>query len=148
MYSFLARAGRRGVLLLVLAALLTGLSGCGGPRRKTVYPVHGQVFVDGRPAVEALVYFWAVDPDDPEPTHAYGQVDEKGSFALSTYVNGDGAARGEYVVTIEWPERSGIMKTEFGGPDRLKGRYRDRKTSSFRFRVEKTTRNEVPAFQL
>jgi hypothetical protein len=129
-------------------ALLGLLPACGGPHRKTVYPTHGKVLVNGKPAADAFVHFTPVNPGDPEPANAYGQVDETGSFAASTYVSGDGVAAGEYILTLEWPERSGILKNDFGGPDRLKGRYKDPKTSKFRFTVEKKSLNEVPAFEL
>jgi hypothetical protein len=134
-------------LLLGLAVVLAGLAGC-GPRRKAVYAVRGQVFVNGKPAVDAFVHFTPADSGDREPQNAYGQVDETGSFALSTFVSGDGAAAADYVITIDWPERSGVLRNQFGGPDRLQGRYRDAKTSKFRFRVERASQNEVPAFEL
>jgi hypothetical protein len=131
---------------LCLAALCV-LPGCTRSGRKPVYPVHGKVLVDGKPALEAFVYFHPEDPADPGPGFAFGQVDEAGAFAMSTYVAGDGVPAGDYVITIEWPQRSGLLKNDFQGPDRLKGRYADRKASTFRFRVEKKG-NEVPPFEL
>jgi hypothetical protein len=147
MPRLIPRPRRRLLVLLGLAALLAALPAC-GPRRKAVYAVHGKLFVNGKPAVDAFVHFTPAEPGDPEPQNAYGQVDESGSFAVSTFVSGDGAAPGDYVITIDWPERSGVLKNDFGGPDRLQGRYRDAKTSKFRFHVEKKPLNEVPAFEL
>jgi hypothetical protein len=138
----------RTLIFLALAGALAALCACGGPRRKPVYPVHGKVFVKGQPAVDAFVHFTPADPASPGPANAYGQVDENGAFAISTYVSGDGAAAGEYIITIEWRERSGLLKNDYGGPDRLQGRYSDRKTSKFRFKVEKKSLNEVPPFEL
>jgi hypothetical protein len=142
------RISARAWLFFGALALLVWLPACGGPHRKIVYPTHGKVLVNGKPAVDAFVHFTPVNPSDPEPSNAYGQVDETGSFAVSTYVSGDGVAAGEYILTLEWPERSGILKNDFGGPDRLKGRYKDPKNSKFRFTVEKKSLNEVPAFEL
>jgi hypothetical protein len=138
--------GWRILSALCLAALCV-LPGCARSGRKPVFPVRGQVFVDGKPAAEAFVYFHPEDPADPGPGFAFGQVDQAGAFAMSTYVSGDGVPAGDYIITIEWRQRSGLLKDNFEGPDRLKGRYADRKTSTFRFRVEKKP-NEVPKFEL
>jgi hypothetical protein len=50
-------------------------------------------------------------------------------------------------VTITWRRRGGALN-EFSGPDRLKDRYSDPKTSKLRFRVEKKALNEVPPYEL
>jgi hypothetical protein len=133
---------------LCLAACALAAFGCRGDGRKPVYPVHGKVLVDGKPAHEGFVYFHPADDNDPEPGNAFGQIDEKGDFALSTYVSGDGAPSGNYVITIEWRERSGLLKNNFEGKDRLGMRYADPKKSEFRFTVEKKPLNEVPPFEL
>lgn len=138
---------RRGILLLGLVLVIAFLPSCARNRRKPVYPVRGQVLVQGKPAGELFVYFRPLDAADPEPIIAYGQVDEAGWFNLSTYVAKDGAPAGEYVVTFEWPRQGGPTKEDFQGPDRLKGRYKDAKTSRFRVRVEPKT-NELAPFQL
>jgi hypothetical protein len=79
--------------------------------------------VQGKPAKELFVYFRPVDETDPHPIIAFGQVDEKGRFTLSTYVADDGAPAGDYAVTFEWPLQGGPTKEDFQGPDRLKGRW-------------------------
>jgi hypothetical protein len=138
---FLPGVGR----VLVLVVLV--LAGCSkASDRLPVFPVHGKVLVGGEPATEAFVAFHP-DPDNPAPGWIVGQVDAEGNFALSTYVSGDGAPEGEYTVTITWQTRGGLMN-RFSGPDRLKGRYADPKTSKLRFRVEKKPLNEVPPYEL
>jgi len=138
----------RVILLLGLVLLMALLPACAGNRRKPVYPVRGQVLVQGKPAAELFVYFRPLDEADPDPIIAYGQVDATGSFQLSTYVAKDGAPAGEYVVTFEWPRQGGPTLEDFQGPDRLNGRYKDPATSHFRgIRVEKKS-NELAPFQL
>lgn len=84
-----------------------------------VYPVRGQVFVNGQPAEGALVIFHPEydpnDPDHPRP-RAYVRID--GSFELGTYEIGDGAPAGNYIVTVVW------APGESEG-DRLRGLYAD-----------------------
>jgi hypothetical protein len=128
------------------AALGLALAGCSRSDRIPVYPVHGKVRVGGEPAAEAFVEFHPAE-GNPAPAWIVGQVDGEGNFALSTYVSGDGAPEGEYIVTITWKKRGGPLN-EFSGPDRLKGRYADPKTSKLRFRVEKKSLNEVPPYDL
>lgn len=117
--------------------------------RKPVYPVRGQVLdSQNRPAIGALVVFHPVDGDDPATPKPVAHVDEKGGFALTTHTKGDGAPAGEYSVTITWPPpRKTPLDPE--GPDQLKGRYADPKTSKVpRFKVEKQPQNEVPVIKL
>jgi hypothetical protein len=66
-----------------------------------VHKVHGQILVDGQPAVQAQVLFHPAEGGDdaPKPT---GQTDEQGYFNLTSFVNGDGAPEGGYLVTVTW----------------------------------------------
>ena len=117
-----------------LAAALV-MSGCSGKLR--TYPVSGELFIDGKPAEDAFVYLHPSGglPDGaPRP---FAQVDKDGRFTLSTYVSNDGAPAGEYIVTFEWRERSGLLKQNFDGPDRLKNIYYDPKKSNFHVTIEK-----------
>jgi hypothetical protein len=131
---------RRPLSFLALAGVVL-LSGCGQGGRKPVYPARGQVF-DGnnKPAAGALVIFHPVGDDDPNKPRGY--VDDKGNFTLTTYEEGDGAPEGEYVVTVEWRPKK---KTPYDPepPDKLQGRYANRKTSRLRATVEKRQQNEI-----
>jgi hypothetical protein len=121
------------------------LCGCARDRRKPVFPVRGKVFLDGKPAAGATVFFYPVETD-PEALAPYGVADAGGSFTLTTYRTFDGAPAGEYVVTVRCPgppQRPGDER----GPDRLKGRYADPKTSELRATLERKP-NEVPTFEL
>ena len=149
MVFFSAPTARPRLVLTLGLALAVSLPACSRSNgRIKVYPVHGKVLVKGQPATDATVRLHPADGDTSVPHWVLGRVDDQGNFALSTYVTGDGAPAGEYVVTVEWNERSGLLKTEFSGPDRLKGRYKDPKTSKIRFRVETQPLNEMPAIEL
>src|SRR5262245_23967340 len=133
--------------LLAGAALAAALviSGCSNKLR--TYPVSGELFIDGKPAEDAFVYF---HPESGLPDGAprpFAQVDKDGHFTISTYVSNDGAPAGEYIVTFEWRERSGLLKQNFDGPDRLKGQFYDRDKSTFHAKIEKRP-NVLPRYDL
>ena len=135
---------------LPLLALALLLPACGPAGRKPVYPVAGQV-LDGedKPAAGALVVFHPVEAGDPNAVKPLAYVDDVGKFALTTYDQGDGAPEGEYVVTIEWrPRNPNPFAPDKEGPDRLRGRYSDPKTSQLRFRVERKPDNAMPPVRL
>jgi hypothetical protein len=135
-FGFLSSTDRRPqrvILLTGAAALFLMLSSCAGKSgRKPVYPVRGQVFVGDKPAVQAFVVFHPADDEGPQATRPYGHVGTDGSFFLTTYDPGDGAPAGEYLVTIVWAPVVGTEEPH----DRLKGRYRDPKTSELRATVQ------------
>lgn len=104
-------------LTAAVAAALLFLTSCGGDRdlRKT-YPVTGTVTVDGTPAPAGVVV--SLHPQFTEtdrlPIHPRGATDDAGRFKITTYNTDDGAPEGEYVVTVEWLQRSGPMSPHFG----------------------------------
>jgi hypothetical protein len=104
---------------LALAALCTGC----GAAHKPVYPVHGEVRVDGRPPVHALVTFHPVADDGKDAIHPTGSVDDQGHFTLTSYASGDGAPEGEYRVTVAWFLSSGRPGDDSPPANYLPGRY-------------------------
>ena len=129
---------RCGLLVVVLGGLLLA-SGCGTKSgNKPTYPVVGRVLVDGAPAdylaVTAEPADGQLDPDQPTVTACF--TDKEGRFSLSTYVQGDGVPEGEYVLTFMWGQMN-LMSMNYGGPDKLKGRYSKPETSQHRFTVGK-----------
>jgi hypothetical protein len=104
-------------------ALLAVMS-CGEGKYPKTYPVKGRVLVDGQPAKDCQVSLLRTSGGDlSPPATPNGLTDENGEFQLTSYQANDGAPEGEYVVKIEWRERSGIAKADFDGPDRLGGDY-------------------------
>lgn len=137
---------RRFTVLFFGLACLMLLSACGDGRRR-VYPVTGQIFVDGKPAANAFVYFTAVDDKDPRVVRPFAQADKEGNFALATYVAGDGVPAGDYILTFEWREPSGMFKQDWEGRDKLNGAFMDVKNSKFKVTIEAKP-NELGPFHL
>lgn len=91
---------------VAFAAILSMVvaSGCGGgaddkwtqDRPKTV-PVTGVVTYKGSPVEGAQINFI---PASPSESAAYATTQADGSFELTTFVQGDGAAPGSYKVTV------------------------------------------------
>jgi hypothetical protein len=138
--------GRLGSFAL-LAAVLVSVLGCGDGRIRC-YAVKGELYVDGKPAKDCFMYLHPADADaGPGPVHPFGQTEEDGTFAVSSYDAGDGAPAGEYIVTFKWPKPSGLLKNRFDGPDQLNNKYSDQKMSKYRITVEKKE-NVLPRYEL
>jgi hypothetical protein len=114
------RSGLFGVAVLAVLCLPS----CGKSEFQTVYPVSGKILVNGQPAEDCLVYLnRTFDDHHPRLVRPFGVCDANGDFKISSYFTHDGAPEGEYVVTVEWRERSGLLKNNLDGMDRLDGAY-------------------------
>ena len=134
---------------LFLATLALATSSCGNGR-KNCYPVAGTIHVDGKPVADAMIQLHSADPADhegPNRVIPLAMTDETGKFKLSTYGDNDGAPVGEYAVTITWRQRSGLLKNQFDGPDRLKGKYNTKELSGLKVTIEKKPQ-ELRLFEL
>jgi hypothetical protein len=138
-----ARAGRLAGWIVVV--LFGGLSASFSGRPK-VYPVAGKVLHKGQPAAGARVVFHPSGVADPQALRPLATVGPDGSFALTSYEQGDGAPLGEYTVTVVWPSQSGRRVTG-SAVDRLHGAYSDPARSPLRVRVTEG-KNELEPFDL
>ena len=116
--------------------LLCG-SGCSDTDeiRLPVFPVKGQISFNGKPAAGAFVVLHPKGNADPRLVPPRAIVDADGSFELSTYESQDGAAAGEYSLTVEWRKlvkEGGDFKA---GPNVLPARYSKPATSKLEVRV-------------
>jgi hypothetical protein len=93
---------RRSTWGLVGCLGLLGLTGCSRESGPQVFPVHGQVRVDGKLAAHAQVTFHPVGDSRPDAVHPAATTDEQGNFSLTSYTAGDGAPEGEYQVAVVW----------------------------------------------
>lgn len=134
------------LVFFIPAGLSVLLASCSGGRQ-AVYPVDGKVFdSNDQPATGALVVLHPVNASGDVPTKPVGHVDDKGSFSLTTYANGDGAPEGTYVVTIEWrPAKTNPFQR--AGTDRLGGKYSNPKSSPLRVEITKGG-NHLKPFKL
>lgn len=140
-------------LLLIPAALLA--AGC--PASSNLedqpvvpHPVTGTVLYDGKPAEGVVITLIPNDaPMVPRiPRNPSATTKEDGTFAITTFKEGDGAAEGGYLLVMKWPGETdenaeGEARQEI---DRLKGWY-DIKHSSFDIRVQ-PGENSLPTFKL
>jgi hypothetical protein len=87
----------------------------------TLYPVKGSVVCGGVPAAGAVLTFHRVgDPDKTNLPHAVVAAD--GSFTLTTFAPGDGAAPGHYAITVIWRNK-GKGRGDDEGDWRIPMRY-------------------------
>jgi hypothetical protein len=109
---------------VALALVAVFVSGCGRPARVPVFPVHGQVLYDGKPAAGVQVFlFPTAAPGVPDiPMNPRGVTGADGRFTIGTYADDDGAAVGSYQVVLCWPEETTDEHAE-STEDRLKGWY-------------------------
>lgn len=126
----------RSVIILFFVFLLVG---CGSQKRVPTFPVSGKVLVNGKPAVDLFVTFHPTPKKDGQSFLPFGKTDENGDFKLSTFRNGDGVPSGDFLVVFEWREKSGTFKSQFEGPDRLKGKFSKPESSTFKISITNQT---------
>jgi hypothetical protein len=97
------KIGKR-LAILALLQLSIGFTGCGSspdPNRLPVFPAKGQIAFKGKPANGAFVVLHPKKAVGVDVVRPRAQVQEDGTFLLSTYDANDGAPAGEYKVTLE-----------------------------------------------
>jgi hypothetical protein len=141
------RLGRL-VSLTCLATATLLLASCGSEVK--LHPVRGQVFVGGKPAEGAVVVFHAAASSGTKASseRPAGRVQADGSFTLGTFVPGDGAPAGDYVVAIAWP--GDAAPTAMGAVSKkatpkLALQYGDARKTPLRAKIVEGS-NDIPAF--
>lgn len=101
--------------ILLLASVSILAVSCGASDLRKTYPVKGTLKLDGQTPPEGILV--SLHPQftetDRMPIHPSGATDATGNFTIMTYNANDGAPEGEYVVTVEYLQRSG-MSTHYG----------------------------------
>lgn len=138
-------------ILVVITSAFTGCSQEVEGFRKETSEVTGQVFVDGAPvpATEPLMVEChnVAGFDQENPTVSSGLTGEEGKFTINTYAAGDGLPAGDYVLTFMWGKMNLISAT-YGGPDKLKGKYADKQSSTFKLTVVDGEPNDLGKIEL
>ena len=134
---------------LYLFAVVFSITGCGtASNEKPVYPIQGKVLVDGQPADQVQVVFHDVAGlDKSSPTYPQGFTNSDGTLRVSTYADGDGVPQGEYKVTFKLQEYN-MLSRSFSGPDKLKDKYSDPKTTPFTLKVGSGLPNDLGDVEL
>ena len=117
----------------VFAICVCAFVGCGGDDKPGAVPAGGKVvFRKTTPPAGALVVLHPVDPGYEKRIGGkpFAKVKDDGTFALTTYREGDGAPEGEYGVTIDWRPLAKDNKIGFAlgdggasGPAKLNPKY-------------------------
>jgi hypothetical protein len=132
-------------ILIVFTVALTSVS-CAKSARKSVFPVSGQVRIDGKPIPHAFVVFHPQGVTGADDIRPHAQADADGSFLLSTYDSTDGAPVGAYRITVE--KYKAPTEADRGPPlNLLPTRYAKPDTSNLTAHVQQG-QNELPPFQL
>jgi hypothetical protein len=120
--------------LIIIGCTLV-LIGCTNSKPKPV-PVSGSLTVGKKEADGALIRLWP-ENESKDGIRPLGYVQADGTFKLTSFQEGDGAIPGKYKVTVEWrPKKKSTMEPD--GPDRLKGRYADPKSTKLEVMIHAT----------
>lgn len=131
-----SRARQFSGLIVLLCLAGTGCSG-----RLATYPVQGKVqFLDGAPVRVGTIELKSLD----HAVQARGEIQEDGSFTLSTFADGDGAVAGKHAcVVVQFvmlEEAEGYRPSKMGVIDR---RYSSYGTSGLSIEVLPQSSNKV-----
>ena len=145
---WLVVAGRPGLICIVLAGICCiSAIGCNNHDSMPVYPVHGQVLLNGKPLADAIVSFHAQEGgiSSAFPT---AHTDSEGRFAMTTYENGDGTPQGTYSISIVCFRSRPLRKGQEGRAENiLPYRYASPEASGLSATVAPGP-NELPTIKL
>jgi hypothetical protein len=133
----------RGLCFAVgLSLCVSTVGGCGESEfdQVPVYPVRGVLLVDGKPAAGTMLTLHPSQGAANTSLRSMAVVENDGSYAFTTYLKGDGAPEGEFVLTAYWPDARKAPKDPDGEseqlpPDLLRGRFSNPSRSPLRVRV-------------
>ena len=121
----------RPLWLGIVALLVFPLVGCEAP--VATHPVSGKVVLpNGSPAAGGIIKFRTTS-EEGKTVKAHGQIQNDGSFQLTTFEDGDGALPGEHEVILFSPATG-----DGGGAATVQNfpkRYRKYETSKLTFNV-------------
>lgn len=134
--------------LVLFAGLLALSIGCSGSKSwDTTHPTTGTVEFKGKPAGNAELTFFPVDPNFPETVRPRAKTAADGTFTVSTYKEGDGAPAGKYKVTLVRNEVAVSRDTLVAKPNDLPTKVSRRDTTDIEVEIVAGT-NSLPKIEL
>lgn len=127
--------------VLAACAMTLILPSCGSDLHRP-YPVRGAVFFQGQPAEGAMVTF--IPQSERNDLRPAAVVGPDGSFQLSSLATFDGAPAGSYAVTIFYLSPEIKADGQNAGPDLLRGKYSDPKTTPLKVEIKAESNNLAP----
>ena len=139
--------GIRPGAILLAGMMCTLAAGCADGGRAPVYPVRGQILLNGKPLAAAIVTFHLQDGSVSDALPS-GHTDADGRFALTSYQPDDGAPAGAYAISLvcfrAQPIRKGV---ESAAQNVVPSRYANAATSKLTATVV-AGNNELTPFQV
>ena len=137
------KSGRCLAAILLATVASTFAAGCSRNNHTPVYPVQGQILLNGKPLSEAIVTFHPQGNAAAEPLPS-AHTDAEGRFKLTSFAPGDGAPEGDYAISLvcfrAHPIRRGY---ETDATNIVPRRYADAATSKLTATVVRGP-NELP----
>ncbi len=127
-----------GCVYLCAALITLPVAGCGSASKVgqvPVIPVTGKVVFQGQTTPGALVVYHPAQEGSLAAPPAQATVRDDGTFVLTTYTANDGAAPGEYKVTVEWRKLVSEEGDVKPGPNLIPDRFSQAKSTELVVRV-------------
>jgi hypothetical protein len=120
--------------------------GCSNHTHTPVYPVHGQVLLNGKPLADAIVSFHPQNAgvQDVFPT---AHTDADGRFAMTSFEQGDGAPEGSYSISLVCFRSRPVRNGEGHADNVVPHRYANPESSKLTATVVSGT-NDLPPLKL
>jgi tetratricopeptide (TPR) repeat protein len=137
-----------GAVALLLMYIWFPTSLFGDSTTYTVYPVKGEAMLDGKPIPNAIIRLAPVNPPSKFFPEARATAGSDGKFALASYGADDGAAPGEYKVSViryQPPTAKEIKDDMYKPRNQLPAKYADPATSGLTVKI---VAGENPSFTL
>jgi hypothetical protein len=134
----------------VAAVVAASAAGCGkdaGEPRVPVFPVKGEIVIDGQPTPGAFLVFHPVGQTGRDVLKPRGRANNDGTFQVGTYGSADGAPVGQYKVTVEYTplvDRDGDVRA---GPNVVPSQYSKAETTPLSADV-KEGENSLPRIEI
>jgi|JI10StandDraft_1071094.scaffolds.fasta_scaffold00156_47 hypothetical protein len=134
-------SGRSVAMGLLMVVCQLAVAGCGGKDfDKSLYPIEGEVFFRGKPAVGCIVSFHPTSTGEGAGAPCLGTTDSNGKFRVTTREPFDGIAAGEYEVSFSLPgEGSSRDPNGDAAPDKLPAKYQFPGSSGFKVTITSST---------